>query len=96
MKDDRVEREKGIRRCIGCGQSFPKEGLLRIVRSPSGMVSIDESGIAPGRGAYICSRGCFEQARKRFGRALRITVSDSTLSDIAVGVERWEKKMNRE
>jgi len=31
-----------------------KSELLRVVRSPDGDYAIDETGKAPGRGAYVC------------------------------------------
>ncbi len=55
------------RRCIGCGEHFPKKELMRIVRRPDGSIALDmaENGKMPGRGAYICRRlSCFRKARK--------------------------------
>lgn len=43
------------RMCIACRQMRDKRELLRVVRSPDGVVSIDPSGKKNGRGAYICS-----------------------------------------
>ena len=57
------------RKCSGCGESKPKKELVRIVRSPSGEISLDFVGKLPGRGAYICPNAdCLAKARK----ALRI------------------------
>ncbi|MBQ8523518.1 MAG: YlxR family protein [Clostridia bacterium] len=67
------------RRCTGCGESFPKKELIRIVRSPEGEVSIDFTGKKSGRGAYICPKSaCFKKARKqgRIAKSLEITISD--------------------
>jgi len=33
----------------------PKSDLTRVVKSPEGDISIDDTGKKPGRGAYICS-----------------------------------------
>ena len=42
------------RQCIGCMTSRPKKELVRVVRAPSGEISIDLVGKKPGRGAYLC------------------------------------------
>ena len=58
------------RLCVGCREKHPKGKLLRIVRSPAGEISIDPTGKAAGRGAYLCPRWeCFMQARKHNGFA---------------------------
>ena len=53
------------RRCIGCGERFPKTQLIRVVRSPEGEISLDRTGKKSGRGAYLChSVECLKRARK--------------------------------
>ena len=42
-----------MRRCVATQTQAPKKDLLRIVRSPEGVVSIDTSGKSNGRGAYL-------------------------------------------
>jgi predicted RNA-binding protein YlxR (DUF448 family) len=42
-----------MRKSIVSNQSFPKKELLRIVKNKEGVISIDETGKAHGRGAYI-------------------------------------------
>ena len=66
-----------MRKCVGCGESRPKQALLRIVMTPEGGVSIDRSGKVNGRGAYLCDNAaCLAQARKRnsLNRSFRKTV----------------------
>jgi len=41
------------RRCVLCGESFPREDLIRLAISPTGEVLPDPQGKAPGRGAWI-------------------------------------------
>ena len=43
-----------LRHCLGCREEKPKNTLIRVVRSPEGVVSVDLRGKAPGRGAYLC------------------------------------------
>lgn len=54
------------RRCAGCGAERPKTEMIRVVRSPEGLVSIEATGKAPGRGAYLCRNAdCLSRAKKR-------------------------------
>ncbi len=75
-----------IRTCIVCRQSQGKRELIRIVRTPSGIVEIDLTGKAPGRGAYLCrTRTCWEQALSghRLSAALKATPSSDELAALA-------------
>ncbi len=54
-----------MRMCTGCGEMKPKRELIRIVKSPEGVIAIDRTGRLPGRGAYVCSSAeCLKKARK--------------------------------
>lgn len=54
-----------MRMCCGCGESFPKRELIRIVKSPEGEISLDKTGKKAGRGAYICPKvECLVKAQK--------------------------------
>ena len=54
-----------MRKCLGCMQSFPKNELIRVVRTPEGEICIDLKGKMSGRGAYICrSEACLKKAIK--------------------------------
>ncbi len=70
------------RRCSGCGDSFPKKDLMRVVRAPDGSVSLDFTGKKSGRGAYVCKKlSCFKKARKanRFAASLEVMIPDELL-----------------
>ena len=43
------------RQCVGCREMKDKKSLLRVVKSPEGVVSLDFVGKKPGRGAYAVS-----------------------------------------
>ena len=59
------QRKIPMRMCVGCREMFPKKELLRVVKSPEGVISFDHVGKAPGRGAYICRRAeCLNKAMK--------------------------------
>ncbi len=54
-----------MRQCLACREHRPKKELVRIVRSPEGVVSLDFDGRANGRGAYLCRDvQCLQRARK--------------------------------
>ncbi len=84
-------KEKKIpeRRCVGCGISFPKKDLIRVVRLPDGGAELDPTGKKAGRGAYICrSAECMKKARKakRLERNLEVTISDEVYEELERGL----------
>ncbi len=63
-----------MRMCLGCSEMKPKKELIRVVKSPEDVISLDFTGKQNGRGAYICrSLDCLEKARK--GRRLEKSFS---------------------
>ncbi len=78
MTKQQPKRTKHIpqRTCIGCRSVLAKKGLIRIVRSPEGVL-VDLTGKAPGRGAYIHGiRSCWQTALKGpIANALKIELS---------------------
>lgn len=84
-------KEKKIpeRRCVGCGISFPKKDLIRVVRLPDGGAELDPTGKKAGRGAYICrSAECLKKAKKakRLERNLEVTISDEVYEELERGL----------
>ena len=78
-------KHKGMRTCIACGKQVCKWQLLRIVRTSSSCVLLDVTNKAPGRGAYVCSLSCFNDASKKhkFDRALKTKISENNYNKIA-------------
>lgn len=79
------------RMCVGCGQMRPKKELLRVVRTPEGVIELDTSpsGKKPGRGAYLCpDKECLAKAvkAKRLERALEQPVSDEVWAKLEEGI----------
>ena len=76
-----------IRTCVVCRQTSAKKTLLRVIRRPEkagGGVTVDPTGKASGRGAYVCaSPDCIDKVikQKRFERALNVTSVPATLAD---------------
>lgn len=59
-----MSKHTPLRKCVGCNQMKPKNELIRIVKNDKG-ISLDLSGKADGRGAYICpSTECLNNAQK--------------------------------
>ena len=69
MKDRKIP----MRKCVGCMTSKEKKELVRIAGF-EGQLSVDLTGRAKGRGAYLCRNAdCLEKAfrKKALGRAFR-------------------------
>ena len=84
-----------LRRCTGCGESFPKKELMRVVRTPEGSVVLDFTGKANGRGAYVCKKTeCFKKARKanRFRTNLECEIPEEVLVALEEEIELFEKE----
>ena len=77
------------RQCMGCRARRAKRELIRVVRGTDGSVSLDFSGKAPGRGAYICpDPECLKKAlrSKALDRSLEVTIPEEVYG-------RLEKEM---
>lgn len=67
------------RQCMGCRERREKREMIRVVRSPEGVVSLDFRGKAPGRGAYICpDPACLKKAirSKALERNLEVPIPE--------------------
>lgn len=77
------------RQCMGCRERKDKKELIRVVRGVDGTVSLDFSGKAPGRGAYLCpDPECLKKAirSKALDRSLEVTIPEEVY-------QRLEKEM---
>ena len=84
-------RKIPTRRCVGCGEHFPKMELIRVVRSPEGVFSLDATGRAAGRGAYLCKKTeCLQRAKKT--KRLEAAFSSKIEEDVYL---RLEEKLAR-
>lgn len=78
-------RKLPTRRCTACGEHFPKNELVRVIRTPTGEITLDVTGKAAGRGAYICRRReCFAKARKqkRLEASLECRIPDAVYDEL--------------
>jgi len=68
-----------------------KKELVRIVRSPEGIVSIDISGKKAGRGAYVCpNKECVEKAikSKSLEKALNVNINEAIHKALLEGLAK--------
>ena len=81
MKDRKIP----MRRCVGCMTSKEKQDLVRIAGF-EGELSMDLTGRAKGRGAYLCKANpdCWEKAykRKALERSLGVEITPETKEKI--------------
>lgn len=65
------------RTCVVTKEKMPKKDLLRIVKSPEGVISIDLTGKSNGRGAYLKKDAAVilkAQQNKALDRALEVEI----------------------
>ncbi len=70
---------------MGCNSQKDKKELIRIVKNKEGIISIDRTGKAQGRGAYICDNvECLEKVikSKRLERTLNTKISDEIYEEL--------------
>lgn len=73
------------RTCVGCNSQKSKNELIRIVMDKDGNISVDKTGKANGRGAYICNNlECLEKAikAKRLERSFETTISGEIYDEL--------------
>ncbi len=79
------------RTCIGCGEKKDKKEFIRIVKDNQNNISIDKTGKANGRGAYICDNiDCLEKAikNKKIEKSFKMNIEESVyeaLKDVIGG-----------
>ena len=74
-----------LRKCLATSEQLPKKELIRIVRDKDGNVSIDVTGKANGRGAYLKkSLEAIEIAEKKhlLERALEVKVPSEVFEEL--------------
>lgn len=90
-----------MRKCLGCGEMFPKKELVRVVKTKTGevdgketyIISLDKTGKAAGRGAYICKKAeCLAMAvkAKRLQRAFECQIPDEVFEKMTAEIESDE------
>ena len=81
-----VQKKTPERKCVGCGNPFPKKELIRVVRTPEGSIELDFVGKKSGRGAYVCRNiECLVKARK--AKRLERSLNTSIPEDVSAALE---------
>ena len=91
-KNQAVVKKVPQRRCVGCNGHFPKNTLVRVLRTSDGDIILDLTGKKSGRGAYICKTAdCLKRARKskRIEHSLECIIPDEIYN-------RMEEEINRD
>ena len=73
------------RTCIGCNIKGDKKDFIRIVKDNQNNISIDRTGKANGRGAYICDNiECLEKAikNKRIEKSFKMQIDESVYENL--------------
>ena len=74
-----------MRRCVATMIQVPKKELIRIVRTPEGIVKIDLTGKANGRGAYLAkTMEAIELAKKKgaLARAFECQIPEEIFEEL--------------
>ena len=74
-----------LRTCMGCNEKKPKKELIRIVKNKDGIISIDRTGKAEGRGTYICDQvECLDKVvkSKRIEKVLESKISEEVYNNL--------------
>ncbi len=73
------------RTCIGCNEKKDKKELIRVVKDNQNNISIDKTGKANGRGAYICDNiECLEKAikSKKIEKSFKMNIDESVYENL--------------
>lgn len=85
MKSKKKKKKTPERMCLGCREHKNKRELIRVVRTPEGVIEIDTRGKMPGRGAYVCPQNdCFTKAVKNKGleKSLRRSLPEDVIEEL--------------
>ncbi len=78
-----------VRTCVACRTERQKRDLVRIVRGPDGSVTLDPTGRAAGRGAYLCADGsCWSLALKK--SSIQLALSAPLPAELRARLEQVE------
>lgn len=87
-------RKIPMRMCVGCREMKPKAELMRVVKPQEGDCTIDRTGKAAGRGAYVCENAeCLKKAQKSraLERALEAKIDDSVFEQLEAQIRPQEQ-----
>lgn len=74
-----------LRMCMACREKKQKKQLVRVVKQKDGVIFIDKTGKADGRGAYVCNNlECLNLLKKKRGleRSFRCKIDSLIYDDL--------------
>ena len=74
-----------LRQCIVCRELKEKKAMIRVVKNSDGMIFLDFSGKAAGRGAYVCDNPeCIKKlkAKRMLDKTFSCRVDDKVYASI--------------
>lgn len=92
-----MKHKTPLRRCVVTREQLPKRELIRVVRNKEGVVSVDPSGKANGRGAYLQkSADVIVQAQKRkvLERQLEVPIPLAIYEELSEIAQAFQKEQN--
>ncbi len=82
-----------MRMCMACREMKPKRELMRVVKSPDGVIFIDDTFKANGRGAYLCrSEACVNKCikQKALSKQLGCAVGEEIYAELKERVNEFQ------
>ena len=79
--------------CVACREPHEKKELIRVVKNSGGEITVDRTGKAQGRGAYICPKiECLDKAfkTKALARALECQMGEDVYNELKRVILRRE------
>lgn len=79
------QRKIPMRTCVITREKFPKQELIRVVRTPEGDVKVDLTGKANGHGAYVKKDiNVINKARKskQLERTLEVSIGEEIYEEL--------------
>lgn len=89
------KRKVPMRKDVVTGEMFPKKDLVRVVKSKEGIVSLDPTSKANGRGAYIAlDRDIAKKAQenKIFNRIFGVEINDDFYEELFAYVDHQQAR----
>ena len=88
-------RKIPMRKDIVTGEMFPKKELVRVVRSKEGDVTLDPTGKANGRGAYVSlnvKNAEMAKEKRIFDKAFGVKVADEFNDELIAYVDHQQAR----
>ena len=81
-------KSQPVRMCIACREMKLKKEMTRVVKNAEDEISLDPTGKAPGRGAYVCNQEeCLKKAigKKLFNKSFSANVAPEVYQGVEEG-----------